>query len=108
MREIARAQLGTDAACRKHSPQRHCFEGLEKLHARRRPLVNRDTIQDLEINGLKHELDQVQKLLAMVLCLVDPEDIAAALKIKNDGLTHDALLEMADDCTPPSDLFGVD
>jgi hypothetical protein len=84
-------------------------EGLEKLHARRQQtVVNRDTIQDLEIHGLKHELSEVHKLVNMLLCLVDPEDVSAAIKIKGDGLTHQTLLDLADRSTPPEGLFDAD
>ena len=93
--------------CKRAETRDSASEGAWKLRTSRRTPVNRDTIQNLEINGLKHELGEVRRLLNMVLCLVDPEDVKAALSMDRgeDKLTHEKLVAIAQRCKPPADLF---
>lgn len=67
--------------------------------------ITKDTKRDLEISGLKHELSQMRKLLEMVLVMVDPEDVRAALELPRLTPPNDVLLQIADRCVPPDEAL---
>lgn len=64
--------------------------------------------QDLEISALKHDLSQVHKLLNMVLTLVDPADVQAALEVKNLTPSNAHLRRLAAECSPPDELLDAE
>lgn len=68
----------------------------------------RDVIQNLEINGLKSEVAELRKLLNMVLVLVDPEDIQAALRNQELAPTNDEMRDFSMGMQRPTDLLGKD
>ena len=72
----------------------------------RRELVTRDTIQDLQINGLKRELSEFKR---MFLEIVDPEDVRAAIRLRDNDINQQDLDEFGPEfTTPPPELFGKD
>lgn len=59
-----------------------------------------------QINSLKREVAELRKLVEMLLVLVDPEDMRAALRLQKTTPSHEVLCALADDATTPQDLFG--
>lgn len=68
--------------------------------------ITEDSIQDLEISVLKEEVMRLNHVVSMLLVLVDPEDVAAALRIKELMPTDEELQDLADDFVPPLNLFN--
>jgi hypothetical protein len=83
---------------KKHEPP--CSPDRQK----RPSLVNRDALQDLEISGLKKELAELHGLLSMLLVLVDPEDVQAALQLKSETPTESQWKSIASDGQLPDGL----
>ena len=80
-----------DRDLRRHVPQR----------------VTRDLLQDMKISVLTQELSQVRKLVEMLLCLVDPEDVKAALEMRDLTPREADWSAMAAASEPPPELRGV-
>jgi hypothetical protein len=79
-------------------------KGAIAAQQRARP-ITRDTIQDLEINGLKHEISELRCLLEMLMVLVDPEDVKAAYELPKITPSHETLCDIADQSELPPELF---
>ena len=62
--------------------------------------------QNVEISGLKSEVAELRKLVDVLLVLVDPEDVRAALRLREITPSFDELADLADCTSPPPDLFG--
>lgn len=119
-RKAAKREIGCDGRWNRWSKRDRCGEQVHELRRARvksqpvrRPQVNRvnrDTIQNLEINGLKQEVSALHSMVSMLMSHLDPEDVQAIVKMAETRheLTHDMLLEMARECSPPAELFGVD
>lgn len=61
----------------------------------------------LRLSGLSHEVDQLRNLVDMLLVLVDPEDVEAALRLKSKTPTEAEWQEIAQDSQPPEELQGL-
>jgi hypothetical protein len=72
-----------------------------------RPLT-KDALQDQEINGLKQELASVHRLLGMLLVLVDPVDVQAALRLKTRVPRNSELRKLAQQSDSPPEHFDDD
>lgn len=75
-----------------------------RQHAQR---VTRDMLQDMRLAVMKQELSQVRKLLEMLLCLVDPVDVKAALELRDATPAEADWRAMALRSGPPPELQGV-
>lgn len=72
----------------------------------RKSCVGNDILR-LKISALTQELSQVHSLLNMLLVLVDPEDVKAALRLETATPTEDEWREIVADSKPPEELKGV-
>jgi hypothetical protein len=61
----------------------------------------------MTINGLKSEVSELRKLVEMLLVLVDPADVEAALRIREFEPSSDELDELGESSGPP-ELFGME
>ena len=73
----------------------------------KRQLALREAILSLEVQGLKRELSQVHRLLNMLVVLVDPADVKAALELQRITPTREQWQEMASHSEPPPELRGI-
>lgn len=92
----------------KQSKNSLCSIHDPKSRPHRKNRATRDTIQNLEINGLKSKVAEMQKLIEMLLVLVDPEDVQAALRLQVTTPSHEEFMEIVDHSEPPDELFGME
>lgn len=86
---------GADDTCRD----------MAKQSPRKRTCVSAEVLR-LKVAALTEELSQVHNLLNMLVVLVDPEDVKAALQLKGKSLlSHETLCEIADETVLPPELF---
>lgn len=84
-----------------------CFDRIKKSNQRSLRPVTKDTLQDMKIAGLQQEVSELHKLVGMLLTLVDPEDVRAAVALREVTPSNDELLRMAAECEVPVELRGV-
>lgn len=68
-------------------------------------IVTRDAARDLAIQGLRQKMAMQQKLLDMLLVLVDPEDVRAAFELPQITPSHETLTRIADETVLPPEFF---
>lgn len=100
-------QLACDKPWSQEEP---CREEVREPRSSRssgkRPCGSNDVLR-LKMVALTQELEQHRRLLDMLLVLVDPEDVQAALWLRQNTPTAEGWEAMALESTPPSELRGI-
>lgn len=92
-------------AVNRHFDNSLCSARRIKSH---RPLVSKDTVQDKEIGGIKRKLAEFQRLINMLLVLVDPVDVRAALELPRQTPSAGTLREWAAKSQSPDNLSDAE
>lgn len=66
-----------------------------------RGMVNQEVLQNAQILQLRHEVLSLRRLVDMLLVLVDPEDVQAALEARQKTPSNAELLRYAEESEPP-------
>ena len=60
-----------------------------------------------QIAGLTNEVRELRSRVEVLLALVDPEDLRAAMELARITPTHEELLRIAENSVPPPELIGI-
>ena len=98
---VVRHRLACDSIW-PSSERKHCKQRMPETG--NLPAFTTSMVQDVEISILRMELIQQRNLVEMLLALVDPEDVKAAIQLRQITPPTCVLLDIAKDIQPPDDV----